>query len=476
MISTKEASLPWIETIPGIPYFINEHGDTWTPIGQNDAITWPDLAGLFRRKDLTSVENYLIYVRSQGVTCLRLMLEYSQTRHRYLENPAGNFQPNMVRLWDDLFMQCEKHGIRILLTPYDTFWMWRKWKYHPYNQANGGPCNRRSRWLLCPNTLQAIKGRLEFAARRWGGSGALFAWDIWNELHPTQAAGNTETFACFVEEISTFLRKLEMQLYGRAHPQTVSVFGPEIQNHPGLANVIFRHPSLDFASTHFYDSTTINRPRNTVAPAITTGGLVREALRHITDNRPFFDSEHGPIYTFRNRRITLPEAFDDEYFRHIQWAHLAAGGAGGGMRWPYRHPHTLTPGMRKAQQSLAAFVRLIDWSHFKRQNLNHELQISSGAFAGFACGDQSQAIVWLLRQDLKNRSGLISEAAKPLRVQVGIPALSAGNYQVICWNTEAGLEQARIPVFYRGHGLLLVELSAVTTDIALFIRKDHGAS
>lgn len=32
--------------------------------------------------------------------------------------------------------------------------------------------------------------------------------------------------------------------------------------------------------------------------------------------------------------------FDDEYFRHIQWAHLASGGAGGGMLDPEAAPVT----------------------------------------------------------------------------------------------------------------------------------------
>jgi len=40
---------------------------------------------------------------------------------------------------------------------------------------------------------------------------------------------------------------------------------------------------------------------------------------------------HGPIHAFKERGRTLDEAFDDEYFRHIQWAHFASGGAGS---WP----------------------------------------------------------------------------------------------------------------------------------------------
>src|SRR3712207_8786775 len=53
--------------------------------------------------------------------------------------------------------------------------------------------------------------------------------------------------------------------------------------------------------------------------------------------------------------------------RHMQWAHFAAGAAGGGMRWPNRRPHVLTEGMRKAQHALAGFLPLIDWAHFRRR-------------------------------------------------------------------------------------------------------------
>ncbi|TIU05358.1 MAG: hypothetical protein E5W44_25990, partial [Mesorhizobium sp.] len=102
------------------------------PIGQNDAISWPELNRLFRRKDIAGVEAHLRWLRQSGVTCLRLMLEYAQVRHRYFERPLGRFVPAMVRLWDDLFRLCEKHGLRILLTPFDTFWQWRHWRHHPY--------------------------------------------------------------------------------------------------------------------------------------------------------------------------------------------------------------------------------------------------------------------------------------------------------------------------------------------------------
>jgi mannan endo-1,4-beta-mannosidase len=151
-----------------------------------------------------------------------------------------------------------------------------------------------------------------------------------------------------------------------------------------------------------------------VAPAVSVGRLVREALAEIADARPFFDSEHGPIHTFKDYDRTLEEAFDDEYFRHIQWAHLASGAAGGGMRWPNRHPHVLTHGMRRAQRGLADFLPLIDWPRFRRRSLWEEATISDGAAHLFACGDDRQAALYLLRGDTIGETGLLRPDAPPL--------------------------------------------------------------
>src|SRR5213082_2426003 len=79
---TPVPNIPWIETAPDAPYFVTDTGANWTPIGQNDAITWPDLQGAFLRKDMERVEQYLQMLSLHGVTCLRLMLEYCHGEHR----------------------------------------------------------------------------------------------------------------------------------------------------------------------------------------------------------------------------------------------------------------------------------------------------------------------------------------------------------------------------------------------------------
>ncbi len=490
-------ALEWVRRAPGVPYFELEGGAAWTPIGANEAITWPGLAGLFRRRDLAGAEAYVRALHASGVTVLRLMLEYSQSQHRYFERPAGTFNPDMVRLWDDLFAICERIGVRVLLTPYDTFFQYIRWRHHPYNRRNGGPCSDRSRLLVCADTRALVKARLAFATERWGGSGALFAWDLWNELHPAQ--GNNDYFGMwgFITEVGEFLRELEVRLHGRAHPQTVSVFGPELLWKPELHEMIFRHPALDFASTHFYAEGTIDAPRDTVAPAAAAACLTSDALAEVRDARPFFESEHGPIYTFKDRHVTLPEAFDDEYFRNIQWAHLASGGAGGGMRWPNRHPHALTPGMRDAQAALARVAARVDWLAFRRRCLNDEVVVRGAdgralalvtsrphtpaahppvvpvdgrEAAAFACGDDRQAVVFLLRADALADDGRLRRDAPPREVTVELPALGAGAYAVEECDPSTGAVRATHAIAHAG-GAFRTPPVALAADAVLLVRR-----
>ena len=440
--------MPWIEVAPGAPYFQTDTGSTWHPIGQNDAISWSELNPLFRRRDVHAVEAYLEMLARRGVTCMRLMLEYAQVRHRYFEKRAGVWSPHMVQLWDDLFALCERYGLRVLLTPFDTFWMWLHFKHHPYNRENGGPLEHPSRALLCRETREAIKARLTFAAERWGGSGALFAWDLWNEIHPAQAEMSAEPFPDFIEELSTHLRDTERRAFGRTHPQTVSLFGPELRWRPQMKMeaAIYRHVSLDFATIHIYEEGTIDHPRNTVDAAVGMGRIVRASLTEIEDNRPFFDSEHGPIHTFKDHKKTLSARFDDEYFRHMQWAHLASGGAGGGMRWPNRRPHSLTPGMRRAQAAMAAFLPELDWLRFNRSNVTEQLILCDAnrkvvppmRLARFGCTTQDQAVVYLLRRDVIATSGLLDRAAHAIQLTLIIPQLRSGTYVVTAWDTVHG--------------------------------------
>lgn len=428
--------MPWIRICPASPYFEDENGSPYTPIGQNDAVTWPGLRGLFRNFNPDHVDGYLADLSAHGVNCLRMMMEYCHTDNRYLEKPAGKFQLNMIRFWDAFFLLCEKHKIRVLITPFDTFWMARRWKFHPYNKLNGGPVASKGQWLKSDQMLAAIKTRFDFFIERWGGNGAIFGWDLWNEVSPLHAGRSIDHIIKYIEQISSHIRAKELALFSKSHLQTVSVFAPLLLKH-NLNYIIFRHPTLDFATTHFYDAATIDNPRNTHSPARMTGNLVQNALENTENGRPFLDSEHGPIAYFRKHGSGLLESFDDQYFLYMQWAHIASGGAGGGMRWPYRHPHVLTQGMRSAQLNLSHFAKRIDWPNFRRVNLNGLIIVEDSNLSALGCGDESQAIVWVFRTKLTKSLVPVSAENAP-KVSISIPYLKKGFYSIVLWNTLSG--------------------------------------
>lgn len=452
----------------GLPYFLDADGRPWTPIGHNDAVSWPELAPAFRRRDLPAVERHLRHLADHGVTCIRLMLEYCQSEHRYFERPCGAFAPNMVRLWDDLFALFERIGLRVLLTPYDTFFMWIRWRHHPYSRGKGGPCAGRNRWLTCPEMRAAVKRRLAFASDRWGGSPALFAWDLWNEIHPAHGGDDPAAAAPFIADVSQALRQHEIARRGYANLQTVSIFGPELIRHPRLVEAIFRHPDLDFANTHLYEEGTIDAPRDTVAPALAVARLMRAAVEE-AGMRPVFDSEHGPIHSFKDHRLTLPAPFDDEYFGHIQWAHLASGGAGGGMRWPNRHPHVLTSGMRQAQRALSTFLPLIDWTRFRRRNLTEEMAIDDPGLAAVGCGDADQALAWLVRTDGCDTRGMLPGNPDASSAILTVPGLTDGRYAAALFDTRRG-EVMQTITANSTTGLLALPIGPVDRDVAIAIR------
>jgi hypothetical protein len=468
-VTTPAAPLPWVRVAAQAPCFETEDGRPWHPIGQNDAISWPELAPLFRRRDPQAVERHLHWLKAHGVTCLRLMLEYAQDRHRYLERPAGRFVPAMVQLWDDLFAMCERVGLRILLTPMDTFWTWIRWRHHPWNRLNGGPLDSFARALIAPEARALLKARLSFAVERWGGSGALFAWDLWNEIHPANAEGDASCFTAVIADLSDHVRALEQRLYGRSHPQTVSIYGPELRWKAdlGMDEAIFRHPQLDFTTIHIYRERSIDDPRDTVRPALAMGAIVAECLAATPATRPFLDSEHGPIHSFKDRRITLAEPFDDEYFRHLAWAHLASGGSGGGMRWPNRHPHVLTAGMRQAQRAMAGALPLLDWQRFRRTNRSEA--VIAPSFHRFACADGDQALLWLLRKGATGADGRMRTDLAPRPATVTLPG-AVGRWQVAEVETAGGDTVADYEVA-AGDGRLAFATTPITADRALFLRR-----
>jgi hypothetical protein len=449
----------YISVAPGGRYFVDEAGQGFIVIGQNDGTPWPGLATLLNGVSPEATENYIIDLRAHGITVSRVMIEYSQAPHSYLENPVGTFNPTVVAFWDQFIAMAEKHGLYLLLTPYDTFWQAKNWGAYPYSGALGGPCPTMSDWLTGEACIEAQKNRWRFIIDHWGRSPNVFAWDLMNEIDIWWNASPQEIDA-YVSDMAAFVRDYETEKWGRAHMISVSSAAGVPDGR--LGRVIFNHPALDFANTHLYLGPEIKNPQDPIGAGPVMAGGVTLALQAIQYNRPYFDSESGPI----DHWIT-DVTFDKIYHHNMSWAHLAAGGAGSGMRWPYTNPHWILPELRENLLGLARYASTVDWAHFTSRNINSRIKSDADGVIKIGCSDGQTALIWLLLDSRRADAGMLAG------VQITVESVLAdGRYTVEFWETYEGRILSTIPVEVENGSLTLTipDPGVALADVALIVR------
>jgi mannan endo-1,4-beta-mannosidase len=441
-------------------YFVDEAGTGFLVIGQNDAISWPGLSALFSSSPL-GTEQYIRDLRAHGITVSRIMMEYAQQPETYLEDPVGTFSPAVVAFWDALIPMAEEHGLYLLLTPYDTFWQDANWSSYPYNAAVGGPCQSKSEWLTTPACVEAQKARWRFIIDRWGGTHSIFAWDLMNEIDLYWDAKPAQIDA-YVTDMAAFVREYETEKWGRSRLITVSTSGAAPVPEGALGNVIYDHPALDFANTHLYIGADIRDPETPIGAGPMMAGGVLRSLDEIDDNRPYFDSETGPIDDW-----IVSTSFDQQYHRNMSWAHLSACGAGSGMRWPYTNPHWILPELRDNLLALARFAATVDWASFSSDNVSLDVRANTRSVIDSACSDGETAIVWLLVDSRRDESASLGGVSVELT-----DVLADGAYTVEYWDTASGSVIESVAATVEGGALTLDLPDAVADlpDVALLIQ------
>jgi mannan endo-1,4-beta-mannosidase len=273
-------------------------------------------------------------------------------------------------------------------------------------------------------------------------------------------------------EIAQFTRNCELERWGRRHLLTVSIFGSKPEE--GYGDLVFRHPELDFASTHVYELGLVDNPENTIDCAVVMRDAVKYAFSQMPDTRPYTDSESGPIHLFMDLKLFLQEPFESEYYHNMSWAHLATGGAGSGMRWPFRDPHTLSRGMHDVMLGMSRFIKAdpIRWLDFSPRPLDDALQVVSHDTNGgdadhhvlpFGCSDGTQALVWLL-QDTRVAGSEASDAP----VDLLLPGMTAGEYVVEFWETYDGNRVGETRVYVE-NGNIRLPLPGFGRDLAIAV-------
>jgi mannan endo-1,4-beta-mannosidase len=443
LVKTSVPREDFIRVMPGGRYFVHADGRPFIPIGYNHNPDWPELEQsnpLAREYDPTRTDRWFANLKAHGVNIVRLMVETPPSGN--VEEPVGTIRPEHVRWLDHVFLAARKHDVKLMVTPYDTFWMNLRSDASPYWSFNGGPIKEKIEFYTNPRVVQAQKRRMRFLIDRYGNLGEVFCWEIMNEADLWWGA-TAEQLTAWSRDMAKYVRDYQRRKWGRDH--LVSMSAAENMPRGAMAELFYRSPDFDFATTHLYIGAS-KAPKEPFEPAENIETGVEYALGQIKDNRPYLDGENGPI----DRWIEDPK-LDEQVFHNMSWSHLASGAAGSSLRWPYRNPHHLTAGMLQTLKKMRVFTDAVDWKALAGREAEVTVSPQAGVTASSFATDRA-ALVWAATP------GSLSE------IKVAWSAGGSAKYRV--FDTERGA--------FVGEGTLgagVVRVPAGSRNVAVFLSR-----
>jgi mannan endo-1,4-beta-mannosidase len=144
LFATNVQKEDYVRVSPVGRYFVHADGSPFIPIGYNHNPDWPKFIECnpeLPRYDPKVTERFFASLHKSGINLIRLMIETPASG--YLEDPIGTFRPEHVRWIDHIVTFARQYDIKLMITPWDTFWTSHRWGICPYNGELGGPVVKR---------------------------------------------------------------------------------------------------------------------------------------------------------------------------------------------------------------------------------------------------------------------------------------------------------------------------------------------
>ena len=167
----------------------------------------------------------------------------------------GRFDERVAETWDKLLEAAEDNGvyIQVVLQHHGQFNTANdsNWAQNPWNAANpGGFLRSPVDFFTDPDARVISLVKYRYIVARWGWSPAVFAWELFNEVHWTDAIkqGHEADVARWHAEMATFIRSVDA--YG--HLVTTST--------DNLRSPIYE--KMDFYQPHLYAANLVAAARS----------------------------------------------------------------------------------------------------------------------------------------------------------------------------------------------------------------------
>ncbi len=254
--------------------FARADGHAFIPFGAN--VAWahePDVLNFYRTTLAAFAANHLNWMRVWMVHWGRTNLDWVIPEDG-APVPPGGIDAKVAARWDALLAAAEERGVYLQIVlqyhgQYSTT-VNPSWADNPWNAANPGGFLRSPSDFFTDSRarlLTALKYR--YIVARWGWSPAVFAWELFNEVHWVDAL-KIDHDEAVVAQWHADMAKLIRSIDVYRHPITTST--------ENLLSPI--NAEMDFLQPHLYSADLITAAR-TFAP------------RRADDARPIFYGEFG---------------------------------------------------------------------------------------------------------------------------------------------------------------------------------------
>ena len=185
----------------------------------------------------------------------------------------GRLDARVAAKWDELLAIAEREGVylQVVFQHHGQFSTGTNpnWSRNPWNAANrGGFLGKPADFFTSPVALALTKSKYRYVVARWGWSPAVFAWELFNEVHWVDAWAKQKDLAAVARWHSTlaaYVRSID------AYHHLVTTSTEDLQSPV--------YEGMDFYQPHLYPADPVAAVRSHAAPADPT--------------RPVFYGEEG---------------------------------------------------------------------------------------------------------------------------------------------------------------------------------------
>jgi hypothetical protein len=226
--------------------FVDSMGRTYFPIGMN--VAWPD-----RGERMDYYAEVFPAMARHGLNWSRVwMSHWGRLNLDWLDategtSPApGTLDTSIAENWDRVLALAERNGIYLqVVLQHHGQWSTRvnaNWEINPWNSNNpGGFLARPEEFFTSPRAKELTRLKYRYVVARWGHSPAILAWELFNEVHFTDAMATPageRAVADWHAEMAAYIRSIDVH----GHLVTTSAHS--------LHSPIFA--AMDYKQPHLY--------------------------------------------------------------------------------------------------------------------------------------------------------------------------------------------------------------------------------